>query len=176
MSPSDPTSGALANLAAYRLDVRVAALATRVGATYGRYADDLVLSGDRTLAKRAPSIIATIGAIAIEEGFALNYRKTRVMTAADQQRVAGIVVNAKPAVRRAELERLRAILTNCVRTGPDAQNREHVADFRAHLRGRIAWVAQLDHEKGARLAAIFARIPWTDRATRDQGNGRVSID
>jgi hypothetical protein len=40
-----------------------------------------------------------------------------------EQRVAGIVVNTKPAVAREEIERLRAILTNCVRTGPDAQNR-----------------------------------------------------
>jgi RNA-directed DNA polymerase len=158
-----PTSGALANLAAYRLDVRIAALAARVGATYGRYADDLVLSGDRTLAKRAPSIIARVGAIAIEEGFALNHRKTRVMTTADQQRVVGIVVNTKPAVAREEIERLRAILTNCARTGPDAQNREGVPDFRAHLRGRIAWVAQLDHVKGAHLRAMYDRIPWPTR-------------
>jgi hypothetical protein len=35
-----PTSGALANLAAYRLDVRIAGLAAKIGATYGRYADD----------------------------------------------------------------------------------------------------------------------------------------
>jgi hypothetical protein len=35
-----PTSGALANLAAYRLDVRVAALAAALGARYARYADD----------------------------------------------------------------------------------------------------------------------------------------
>ncbi len=155
-----PTSGALANLAAYRLDVRIAALAARVGATYGRYADDLVLSGDRTLAKAAPSIIARIGAIAIEEGFALNYRKTRVMTAADQQRVVGIVVNAKPALARDDFERLRAILHNCVRTGPAPQNRDGVTDFRAHLRGRIAWVAQLDRTKGERLQTTFDQIRW----------------
>lgn len=48
-----PTSGALANLAAYRLDVRIAGLAARVGATYSRYADDLVLSGERELARAA---------------------------------------------------------------------------------------------------------------------------
>ena len=160
-----PTSGALANLAAYRLDVRVAALAARVGATYGRYADDLVLSGDRTLAKRAPSVIARIGAIAIEEGFTLNYRKTRVMTAADQQRVVGVVVNEKPAVARGEVERLRAILHNCVRTGPDPQNRDGVVDFRAHLRGRIAWVAQLDRRKGERLQAVFDQIRWDARSS-----------
>jgi RNA-directed DNA polymerase len=155
-----PTSGALANLAAYGLDVRVAALADSLGATYTRYADDLVISGNRALARAAPTIIARVGAIAIEEGFTLNFRKTRVMTAATSQRMTGLVVNAKLAVPRFEVERLRAILHNCARTGPATQNRDGHADFRAHLQGRIAWVASIDAAKGARLRAIAGRIVW----------------
>jgi hypothetical protein len=155
-----PTSGALANLAAYRLDVRVSALATAIGARYSRYADDLVISGNHALVRAAPSLIARLGAIAIDEGFALNYRKTRVMTAAHCQRITGLVVNDKLNVPRAEIERLRAILHNCVRSGPAAQNREAHADFRAHLRGRIAWVAAVDPQKGARLRATYDQIRW----------------
>jgi RNA-directed DNA polymerase len=155
-----PTSGALANLAAYRLDVRVAALAANLGAQYTRYADDIVLSGERALARAAPSIVARIGAIAIEEGFALNFRKTRVMTASERQRITGIVVNAKLGVARPEVERLRAILHNCVRSGPATQNRDRHPDFRAHLAGRIGWVEALDAVKGARLRRVFARIVW----------------
>jgi RNA-directed DNA polymerase len=155
-----PTSGALANLAAYGLDVRVAALANSLDATYTRYADDLVISGNRALARAAPTIIARVGAIAIEEGFTLNFRKTRVMTAATSQRITGLVVNDKLAVPRVEVERLRAILHNCARTGPAAQNREGHADFRAHLLGRVAWVASIDPPKGAQLRAIAERIVW----------------
>src|SRR5262249_40823080 len=44
-----PTSPALASLSAYTLDVRMAALAARIDASYSRYADDLVLSGGRRL-------------------------------------------------------------------------------------------------------------------------------
>ena len=40
-----PTSPALANLAAYRFDARLAALSAAAGAVYTRYADDLVFSG-----------------------------------------------------------------------------------------------------------------------------------
>jgi hypothetical protein len=42
-----PTSPALANLAAHRLDVRLTALAQSWGGAYTRYADDLALSGAR---------------------------------------------------------------------------------------------------------------------------------
>src|ERR1035438_8201089 len=40
-----PTSPALANLCAYRVDCRLAGLAKSVGAQYTRYADDLAFSG-----------------------------------------------------------------------------------------------------------------------------------
>jgi retron-type reverse transcriptase len=155
-----PTSGALANLAAYRLDVRVAGLASKLGANYSRYADDLVLSGDRELARAAPTIVARLAAIAADEGFSLNFRKTRVMTSSARQRITGIVVNEKLSVPRAEIDRLRAILHNCTRHGPAAQNRGAHADFRAHLRGRVAWVSSLDPAKGARLRAMFEQIRW----------------
>ena len=155
-----PTSGALANLAAYRLDVRVAGLASKLGANYSRYADDLVLSGDRELARAAPTIVAQLATIATDEGFALNFRKTRVMTSSARQRITGIVVNEKLSVPRAEVERLRAILTNCRRYGPTTQNRDDHPDFRAHLRGRVAWIQSLDPAKGSRLHGMFEQIRW----------------
>jgi hypothetical protein len=155
-----PTSGALANLAAYRLDVRVHALAETLGAKYTRYADDLVLSGDRELLRAARTVVPRLGAIAIEEGFSLNFRKTRVMTASDRQRVGGLVVNHRLGVSRTDLERLRAVLHNCVRHGPASQNRDGHRDFRAHLLGTISWVASIDPVKGGRLRARFDRIRW----------------
>jgi RNA-directed DNA polymerase len=155
-----PTSGALANLAAYRLDVRVAGLAAKLGATYARYADDLVLSGDRSLVHAAPTVLARLAAIASDEGFSVNFRKTRVMTASARQRITGIVVNDKLSAPRTEIERLRAILHNCRRHGPATQNRDGHADFRAHLRGRVAWIRSLDPRKGARLHDMFEQIRW----------------
>jgi hypothetical protein len=155
-----PTSGALANLAAYRVDVRISGLAATLGATYSRYADDIVLSGDRELARAAPTIVARLAAIASDEGFSLNFRKTRVMTSSARQRITGIVVNEKLSVPRAEIERLRAILHNCTVHGPAVQNRDAHPDFRAHLRGRVSWVSSLDPAKGARLHAMFEQIRW----------------
>jgi hypothetical protein len=45
------------------------------------------------------------------------------------QHLAGIVVNQQPNLRRRELELLEAILTNCVRSGPESQNRAMLPDL-----------------------------------------------
>jgi hypothetical protein len=128
-----PTSPALANLSAWRLDRRLTGLAGALGATYSRYADDLVLSGDGRL--RAPGLRELVGAIAAEEGFRVNVAKTNLMTRAGRQRVAGIVVNAHPNLARGEYDRLKAILHDAERHGPAAANRAAHPAFREHSPG-----------------------------------------
>jgi len=155
-----PTSGALASAAARAMDRRLAGLAARFGAAYTRYADDLAFSGDRAFERALGRFAPRVGAIALEEGFAIRHEKTRVMRASTRQELCGVVVNERPTLSRAELERLEAILFNCVRHGPADQNREGHLDFRAHLAGRIAWVAQLAPDKAARLRALFEQIAW----------------
>jgi RNA-directed DNA polymerase len=97
-----PTSPALANLAAWRLDRRLAGLAARFAATYTRYADDLTMSGSRTLLNRAGLIVHLVEEIAAEEGFRLNDAKTRVRSHAQRQLVTGLVVNEGPRLPRNE--------------------------------------------------------------------------
>jgi len=53
-----PTSPALANALAYRLDCRLAGLARSAGLQYTRYADDLAFSGPSALAKTDPPLPA----------------------------------------------------------------------------------------------------------------------
>ncbi len=151
-----PTSPALANLCARRLDHRLSRLAEAVGGRYSRYADDLVISGD--LARRADRLVPHIAAIAIDCGFTVNFRKTRVMRRNQRQELCGLVVNDKPQVPRAAYDQLRAVLTNCVRNGLEAENRDQHPDFRAHLKGRIAWVAATSPRRGEKLAALFAQL------------------
>lgn len=155
-----PTSPALANLCAFGLDVRLASLAKSLGARYSRYADDLVLSGPAHLRTAFARIERHVSRIVIEEGFALNPRKTRCTGAGRRQSVCHVVVNDRPNLPRDEFDRLKAILHQCVRDGPATQNREQRPDWRAHLRGRVAWATQLNPAKGARLAQLFDRIDW----------------
>jgi hypothetical protein len=155
-----PTSPALANLCAYRLDTRLTALAGVAGACYTRYADDLAFSGDSGLERSLRRFIVQVGAVAIEEGFEVQPRKTRVMRRGVRQQVAGVVVNDRPNVARDVYERLEAILYNCIKTGPVAQNRDDHADFRAHLTGRVAHIAMLNPARGRKLTEMLGRITW----------------
>jgi hypothetical protein len=90
----------------------------------------------------------------------VNPRKTCCFGAHRAQRVTGLVVNRHPNIARADYDRLKAILTRCVRHGPAGENREGRSDFRAWLQGRVAWCASVNPTRGAKLQRLFARIEW----------------
>ena len=156
-----PSSPMLANLCAFQLDLRMDGLAWALGGRYSRYADDLVISGPADLARNHRRITARVEKLVASEGYQLNRRKTRVSTQATAQQVCGVVVNQHPNLNRSEFDRLRAVLHQCVLHGPATQNRDGVQDFRAHLRGRIAWALQLNPARARRLQALWQRINWS---------------
>lgn len=155
-----PTSPALANLCCFRLDCRLAGLAASARARYTRYADDLAFSGDPEFEKRVDRFSIHVASILLQEGFAVNHRKTRIMRQSVRQRLAGIVANRHPNVSRKDFDLLKAILTNCVRQGPASQNRAGHSNFRAHLDGRVSFVEMVNPAKAERLRRLFDRIKW----------------
>jgi hypothetical protein len=155
-----PTSPALANLCAYRLDCRLSGLARALGADYTRYADDLVFSGDERVERSARRLHVMVCRLALEEGFEVHTRKTQFLRRGVRQRVAGVVVNVRPNIDRREYDRLKAILCNCVRHGPASQNRDGIADFRAHLWGRVGYTTMVNPRRGRRLRELFERVRW----------------
>jgi len=156
-----PTSPALANLSAFVLDLRLAGLARSFNARYTRYADDLTFSGDEVFQRSLAAFLPLVRQIVAQERFRLHPQKTCVQRAGQRQQVTGIVVNSKLNVRRDAYDRLKAILKNCIQYGPTSQNRERHPEFASHLRGRIAFVASLNSERGAKLRALFEQIDWT---------------
>ncbi len=155
-----PTSPALANLCTYRVDCRLSGLAKSVGAKYTRYADDLAFSGGENFEKHIDRFSTHVAAVLMEEGFTVHFRKTRVMRRGVRQHLAGVVVNRHPNVIRADFERLKAILANCARLGPESQNRDGSPHFRAQLEGRVSFVEMINPNKGKRLRALLDRIQW----------------
>jgi retron-type reverse transcriptase len=150
------TSPAITNLLCRRLDKRLSGLAKKADFSFTRYADDLTFSGDDT--SEVGRLLRAIRKVIVAEGFEEHAKKTRVMRRGRRQEVTGLVVNVRPTVPREEIRRLRAILHNAERSGLDAQNRENVPDFAAHLRGRVAFVEMVDKERGEKLRAALNRV------------------
>jgi len=156
-----PTSPALANLVAYRLDQRLLGLAKSFGANYTRYADDLTFSGDARFGKSLKVFIPLVEAIIRSERFQSNKAKRQVLRRHQRQIIAGVVVNDIPNYCRKDYDRLKAILHRCATLGPATQNHEQIDDFAAHLRGRIAHVRQLNPQRAKKLESLFQQIDWS---------------
>jgi RNA-directed DNA polymerase len=106
-----PTSPAIANQIANRLDKRMAGAAKAVGFVYTRYADDMTFSGNAAPGSvQVDRLLWQLRQIAEDEGFTFNDKKTRVMGSGTRQDVTGLVVNKQPAVARHERRRFRAWL------------------------------------------------------------------
>ncbi|WP_020405823.1 reverse transcriptase family protein [Hahella ganghwensis] len=158
-----PTSPILSNLAAAMLDNRLSGLAKKMGYRYSRYADDFVLSGPGMSQHAAEKLQHLVGAIAEEEGFSLNTRKSAVVGQGQRQQVAGIVVNEKTNLSRKQFDSLKAMLNNCARHGPISQNHQQLPNFQAHLKGKIAYLRSLNPQKGDKLMTLYQKIQWPDQ-------------
>jgi retron-type reverse transcriptase len=154
-----PTSPALSNQIARKLDLRLLGLGAKLGWSYTRYADDLTFSAAAGQREKIGYLLARIRHIAEGEGFRMNLKKCRVQRAARRQEVTGIVVNERLSLPREDLRKLRAIVHGAQKTGIKAQNREGREGFEAWLRGKIAYVSMVDAAKGDKLRAALDAAP-----------------
>jgi RNA-directed DNA polymerase len=152
------TSPAISNLVSKRLDSRLAGIATKMGWTYTRYADDISLSADGEAAQKVGYMLARVRHIAEDEGFSVNHAKTRVLRQSTRQLVTGVVVNDRPGIDRATVRRLRAILHHAKTEGLAAQNREKIPHFEASLAGMIAYVHMVNPQQAAPLREAHEKL------------------
>lgn len=101
-----PTSPALSNIVAISLDKKMEVLARNHGLTYTRYADDLTFSGD-TLSPDL--LLPSIKQIVEEEGFTLNEKKTRFLSAHKRKIITGVSISSgvKLTIPRAKKREIR---------------------------------------------------------------------
>lgn len=151
-----PTSPALANLAAARLDRRLLGLARARGWSYTRYADDLTFSGDDAAA--AARLLSATKRIIAAEDFVVHPEKVHVARRSGRQVVTGLVVNDGVGTPRQLRRRLRAVLHNAAQTGLEAQNREGREGFRAYLAGMIGHVSAANPAQGKGLREALQQL------------------
>lgn len=112
------TSPVISNIICARLDKRLAALATRLGGSYTRYADDLTFSFNRVVSQLRgiavideegnPAVGGAISEIITSEGFIINMEKLRVSSNGSRKMVTGLVVNEKVNIKRSWYNKLES--------------------------------------------------------------------
>lgn len=165
-----PTSPAISNLIAYRLDRRLQGMATRFGYAYTRYADDLTFSAPDPAAKNADQVLWAVKQIVESEGFIVHPGKISVMRKGRQQRVTGVVVNDKPSVDRDTLRRFRALLHQISLTGWAGKSwgtnaTTAQADLRNVVMGYANFVAMVKPAQGQALREQINKLLGRPEAT-----------
>jgi hypothetical protein len=163
------TSPLLANLAARELDDYVSALARSNGMEYTRYADDITLStADASFSRSAAvKVVREVYRVMRRCGFEPNSAKTVIVPPGARKVVLGLLVDGPvPRLTKEFRSRLQQHLYYCCNpeVGPVKHARERkfaaVLGFRNHLRGLIAYAAQVETEFGAECLERFETIRW----------------
>ncbi len=155
-----PTSPAISNLIARRMDGELIRFAKEHGFRYSRYSDDLVFSGKtrRNLSalvevdKDTYSYVAAepIRSIVESNGFHINNAKTKVAFRKQKQVVVGAIVNKKVNVDRKYVRQIRTLLHLARKSTKDAleahqkwSGRKRSKSISKVIRGKIEYIRTL---------------------------------
>lgn len=152
------TSQSIGNQVLRKLNRRLEGLAVKHRLNQGSYGDEVSISG-RGRVVRLKGLLCKI---IEQEGFKTNPGKLKVMPRYGRQEITGLVVNKKSSPGRGAYRELRAIIHNCVKYGPETQNRGPHPNFKAHLRGRVAQFQYLNPRIGNQLLSELEKIHWPE--------------
>lgn len=159
-----PTSPALTNIMCRRLDRKLMTLATNMGFTYTRYADDLTFSGSDGGSTTVGKLLRRVRYLVAYEGFIVHPDKTRVFRRSRRQEVTGLSVNDKLGVERKTLRRFKAVLFQIDKDGPEGKSWGESADVLSSCMGYANFVFMVDPAKGGPLReqvkALQKRYGW----------------
>ncbi|MGG1017066.1 reverse transcriptase domain-containing protein [Bacillus subtilis] len=155
-----PTSPALSNLVVRKMDKRLRCLSEKLGVNYTRYADDLIISGNK---KDIPRL-GLIKQIIKEEGFKLNSEKTAIQRAGNKQLVLGLTVTNGVHVPKDFKKEIWTHLRYCKKYGPIDHlryiNKSDKGAFKDWLFGKISFVKSVEPAVGEKMMNLFNEINW----------------
>jgi len=164
-----PTSPAITNVLCHRLDCRLQGLATKLGFTYTRYADDLTFSASGEGAKQVNKLKGLVYQIVQSEGFQVHPGKDKVMRKGSRKEVTGIIVNDKPGVDRKTLHRFRALLHQIEKNGTAGKTWGKGGDLLSAIEGYANFVAMVDATKGKAFQEKVKQIQATYGLSKPAG-------
>jgi RNA-directed DNA polymerase len=163
-----PTSGAIANLVAQRLDSRLAGLAHSRDFVYTRYADDMTFSSTAEFDRGAAVRFARIASqIVRREGFKVQEAKTRIAPPGSRKIVLGLLVDGDVPRLNAALRRRLANHVRGVEKFGLAEHTKHmgfasIEGLVRHVGGLIAHASDIEPHWANELAEH-----WREALTRD---------
>lgn len=108
-----PASPMITNILCRSLDKRLNGIASKFGFIYTRYADDISFSTKEASMTDVGKFCGLVTKIISDEGFKLNFEKTRFLKKNNCQSITGIVVNNdRLGVRKKWVKTLRAAIHN----------------------------------------------------------------
>lgn len=157
-----PTSPYISNIICENLDREMIKLCKSIQADYTRYADDITISTNNNYLRQN---FKAIEEIINNEGFRLNYKKTRFINKNNKQVVTGIVVNEKINIDKNILKEIRQTLYYCNKYGVENHIRYKNINiskerFRNVLLGRIMFVNNINPKVGSLYINQFKSIIW----------------
>ena len=154
------TSTFLANLAFLPVDLRLLAICKRRRLDYGRFVDDIAISGQEDFSElRGPFRV-----IIEEADFDLSAEKTHFRGREQRQMIAGLVLNDQLRPAKEYRRRLEADIDLCRNVGVRlyaALEGVNPHRAKASLNGRVRYLRQFDPREGERLRRKLYDIDWS---------------
>lgn len=151
-----PTSPMLSNLIALNIDIKLSQFCKKRNLNYSRYADDITISGGKHLPKYKTLIFRKIE----DEGFSINWDKVRLHDKGSSQRVTGLIVNDGVSLGRKKKKKLRAIVHNILKNGPEIENREDNPYFKETVFGELSFAKMVDPDFANPLIEKLKCLDW----------------
>lgn len=152
-----PTSGALANAVATRMDRRLAGIARTRGLTYTRYSDDLIFSATATWDReKSRDLISQVTAIAALSGFEIHRKKTRVVPPGARKVAVGLLViddgvRLLPEFRRKIEVHVRGVERNGFLAHAEHRGFDNPGSMINHVGGSISFALAVEPEWAGKM-------------------------
>lgn len=158
-----PSSPVISNIIAFNLDKSIYKYCDKSNLTYTRYADDISISGNKS---DLPSL-NVIKSIIRCNGFTINNKKVKFLSAHKKQEVTGIIVNNGTFVKKELIREINQELYFCLKFGYTSHlerkfsEKEVKANYKDWLFGKICFIYSVEKTKGEKFFNKFNQIDWS---------------